>query len=159
MASEPRGRDDRVTAEGPDHGVAVSAEALATPGEGPTPLARAFTLGPPLPEMAGHPELGHAHQGWVDLEARAPDGGGADRRVAGLVVRILRRHPEYRQQRELLAQLTRVVDALAKRCDELERRLRLLHDETVEVADVLSEDLTRLSALAAVRRDASPPDA
>jgi len=148
-----------MTADGSDGGVAASADALAAPGGGPTPLSRAFTLRPPLPELAGHPELADAHKGWVDVEAAGPGGGGLEQRVAGLVVKILRRHPEYRQQRELLAQLTRVVDALAKRCDELERRLRLLHDETAEVADVLSEDLTRLSALAALRRDASAPDA
>jgi hypothetical protein len=106
--------------------------------------------------MAGHPELGAAHQGWVALSGSASTlsarpGGRAV--LARLVLGALRHHPEYRQQRDLLAQLTRVVDALAKRCDELDRRLTLLHDHVGEIAAVLSEDVTRLAALTASAED------
>jgi hypothetical protein len=144
----------------PRHLVLTSAGDLGEPGDAPTPLDQPFTLGPPLEEMAGHPELAAAHQGWVELAGRtgaSPTHGGVRERLALLVLGALRRHPEYRQQRELLAQLTRVVDALAKRCDELDRRLQRLHDEVGEIATVLSEDLTRLTALTASDKDPTRP--
>jgi len=137
--------------DSPADDVAAFADELGAPGGSPRPLDGPFSLGPPLDEMAGHPELGAAHQGWVALAAGAgPEPSRRGRQaLARLVLGALRHHPEYRQQRELLAQLTRVVDALAKRCDELDRRLRLVHDELGEIAAVLSEDVTRLAALAA----------
>jgi uncharacterized coiled-coil protein SlyX len=70
-------------------------------------------------------------------------------------LRGIRAHPEYRHQQELLAQLTRVVDALAKRCDELDRRLRILLDQVEDSTSVLSEDLTRMTARASDARDST----
>ena len=150
----------RVASDGGDlvGRVAASAADLGAPGGAPRSLRRAFTLGPPLHPMAGHPELAAAHEGWVELTgARRAPVSGMRARVARLVVGVIRSHPEYRHQRDLLAQLTRVVDALAKRCDELEQRLQVVHDEVEDIAAVLSEDLTRLTALLASRQD--PRDA
>lgn len=143
-----------------DERLAASARALAEAGDAPSTLSAPFTLGPPLPDMAGHPELAAAHRGWVAVEGETGDaprrGGGPRAALARVALGALRRHPEYRHQRDLLAQLTRVVDALAKRCDELDRRLGTLHDHVGEVSAVLSEDVTRLAAMVASGRPPPP---
>ena len=139
--------------------IAATARDLGFPGRAPAVLRRPFTLGPPLDEMAGHPELGAAHRGWVMLSLET----GTRRRhkslverLASVVLAVLRRHPEYRHQRQLLQNLTRVVDALAKRCDELDQRLGALHAQCGEVADALGEDLTRATALIAAETGTGP---
>jgi hypothetical protein len=124
--------------------------------DAPLVLEHPFALGAPLPDMAGLPELAAAHRGWVDLEHALSSRArpvGVRATAARIALGLLRRHPEYRHQRELLAQLTRVADALAKRCDELDRRLRLMHDQMGEVAAVLSEDLTRLNSAVVTHRE------
>lgn len=142
--------------------IAASADDLGKRGRAPEVLSRPFTLGPPLEEMAGHPDLGAAHRGWVALSEQTGRASGHPRgvreRLAWIAVAVVRRHPEYRQQQQLLEQLTRVVDALSKRCDELDRRLQGLHEQMGEVAGALGEDLTRVVALVASRADAQTPD-
>ena len=148
--------NDRGVNAGP---LAVGAHELRGPGAAPEPLARPFSLGEALDDIAGHPDLDGAHRRWAALgrEADAASSGGLRARLSGLGGHLLLRHPVVRQHHDMLSELTRVVDALAKRCDELNRRLTLMHAQTEEMYGVLSEDLSRVTALLATRvPDESP---
>ncbi len=135
------------------HQLAVGAGDLRGSGAAPEPLARPFSLGEPLDDIAGHPDLDGAHRRWAAL-AGEPD--AASRRgprppLSGLGSRMLLRHRVVRQHHAMLSELTRVVDALAQRCDELNRRLMLMHEQAEEMYGVLSEYLSRVTALLATR--------
>ena len=144
------------------HDVAVSAPELSGPGGAPRPLTNAFTLGEPLDHMAAHPDLDAAHRSWLAFEGDgAPQPGRRGIRVTlgRLASRIFVHEPTIAHHHALLSELTRIVDALAKRCDELDRRLGLLHEQLGEVTAVLGDDLTRLSAMVASEQRESPePD-
>ena len=133
--------------------LAVGADALKGPGAAPEPLVRPFSLGEYLDDIAGHADLDRVHRRWEAL-GQGPDAAssrGLRARLRGFADRMLLRHPTVLQHHAMLSELTRVVDALAKRCDELNRRLMLMHEQAEEMYGVLSEDLSRVTALLATR--------
>jgi hypothetical protein len=133
--------------------------------DGPVVLNRALTLGPPLDPMAGHPDLEAAHLEWASSAGGAPV--GRRRVVAGVRRRLLAvlMGPEWERHGRVLRDLTRLTDALAKRCDELNTKIHTTHEHLEEVLAALSTDLTAVAAIVAdlspalpEDRDASPPD-
>jgi len=133
--------------------IAVTASQLAEEGGGPRLLRHALVTDPGGDLLAPSEDLAALHHRWQVLSSSTTASGEQEaghsgmwkrviRRVERTVVALWRRQPDYVLQREMLGELIRVVDALAKRSDELAQSL-------YEFETVVSEDLTRLSALVA----------
>jgi hypothetical protein len=133
--------------------LAVTASELGEEGAGPTLLRHALVTDPAGDLLAHREDLAALHHRWQTLSSstgasRGQEAGNSGvwgrmtRRVERTVVALWRRQPDYVLQREMLGELIRVVDALAQRSDELAQSL-------YEFETVMSQDLTRLSALVA----------
>jgi hypothetical protein len=72
--------------------------------------------------------------------------GGPSRHVERLVPGL---SADVRNDRDLIGELIRAVDALAARCDELADRMITLESALAELVEVFGADLTRLRAAAA----------
>ncbi len=108
---------------------------------------------PPLPSIRGGSEVTRIHDQWRHLNAtRVPPGSSLIprqiHRVRSLAHRFLGR-----SDHEFLADLTRAVDAVAARCDEISDQLSRQQLLTQNIAESLGQELTRLRALIGLQHE------
>ena len=93
--------------------------------------------------------LEYLHHNWTlpDHFDRTSAGGGFRGRVIGLFGRLTYRvlGPYFRQERELLAHVVRVNDALEQRCDELTMRCQQLNQDFLDRQVAESQNLVELA--------------
>jgi len=93
--------------------------------------------------------LEYLHRNWAlpDQFEPAVAGGGLRGRVIGLFGRLTYRvlGPYLRQERELLAHVVRVNEALEQRCDELTLRCQQLNQDFLDRQVAESRNLTELA--------------
>ncbi len=89
----------------------------------------------------------HGHWALPDTFDPAVAGGGPRGRIIALFGRLTYRvlGPYFRQERELIAHVVRVNDALEKRCDELALRLEQLNDDMLRRQAAEASNLARLA--------------
>jgi hypothetical protein len=137
----------------------------------PPPVLRRSPEPPPrLDPMQSSDAVTGVHQQWAQIHTANPTGGpaappatalspgGVRAKVRARVVTAASEVARTAQQedRALIGNLIRAVDALARRTDELATRTSDLEALVQEVVHVVSEDLVRLRAtLGAVRHDAT----
>jgi hypothetical protein len=115
--------------------------------QAPAILHHAVDAAPRLEPIRGGGAVDSLHHTWARVSAR--QAGGPSRHVERLAPGL---SGAVRDDRELIGELVRAVDALAARCDELADRVMTLEGALAEMVEVFGADLTRLRA-AAVRGD------
>lgn len=137
---------------------AVSAGAHRRPGDAPALLSRSPEPRPPLPGVQSAPEMAAVHREWARVHADDPGHGAAPvagygpsavrAKVRAKVVTVAGETARSAQQddRALIGDLIRAVDAVARRVDELGDRLGDLEALVQEVVAVTSEDLVQVLA-------------
>ena len=121
-------------------------------GEDPPELLRRPATPPaPLPSIRESAELGAVHEQWRQVHGRpgrtaAPAGlrGVARSRIEAIAVDAVGTAQD--DDRALIGDLVRAVDAVAGRCDELAGRIGALEGLVEEIVHVFSGDLTRIRA-------------
>lgn len=135
-------------------------------GAAPSAMRRSPEPRPPLPPVHTGDEVAAVHRRWAEVHATAggrPAAGdrAAGDRAAGALARVRDRvlrpvsaaaGTAQQEDRSLIGDLVRAVDAIARRVDELSGRLGDLEHVVQEAVAVLSEDLVRLRASAEPER-------
>lgn len=140
-------------------------------GAAPSAMRRSPEPRPPLPPVHTGDEVAAVHRRWAEVHATAGgrpaagDRAAGDRaagdRAAGALARVRDRvlrpvsaaaGTAQQEDRSLIGDLVRAVDAIARRVDELSGRLGDLEHVVQEAVAVLSEDLVRLRASAEPER-------
>ena len=96
--------------------------------------------------LQDHPGLRYLHDHWV-LPDQPTKSGGIGDRISQIVFKTLQAYLE--NERELLANVVRLNDALAKRCDALEADLRAARDA------IDARDAKLVGFVDSLRREAS----
>ena len=114
------------------------------------PLPPDLARGPRVGEQTrnrGSLEYLHRHWALPDHFDPAAAGGGFRGRVIALFGRLTYRvlGPYFRQERELLAHVVRVNEALEQRCDELTLRMQQLNQDVLDRQVAESRNLTELA--------------
>lgn len=127
-----------------------------TPGDGDAPsmFSRPTDAPDPLPPLRGSEHVEALHREWQHLNAPA---AGADAEPWRRLGRRARRYVNRglgSADHDVVADLIRAVDAVSARCDELAERLSAQQVIVAEMADIFSEELTRIRSASA-----PPPDA
>jgi hypothetical protein len=111
---------------------------------------------PPLTPLRGGAEITRIHDYWTRLDSpvtdtRSPTVNRLVRRGRRIALRALGR-----SDHDFLADLTRSIDAVAARCDELAEQLARQQHLAETLARTLGEEVTRLRALVERPSGSSP---
>jgi hypothetical protein len=135
------------------------------PDGAPILLRRSPEPRAPLAPVQAGPEVASVHQRWAAVHGKA-EPADADGEQAGLRARMRSRvmgvaaeaaGGPLRDDRALIGDLIRALDAVAHRVDELAGRLSDLEAVVQEGLAVLGEDVVRLRARAIANAAAAPP--
>lgn len=118
-------------------------------GDAPSMFSRPTDAPDPLPPLRGSEHVQALHRKWQHISATSAGEEAEPWRRLGRRARRYVHRGLGSADLDVVADLIRAVDAVSARCDELAERLSAQQVVVAEIADIFSEELTRIrSAIA-----------